>query len=67
MSTHLLLQGKAGGGLVSVPNVAIKPSPPSNTLFHQVKFPILKAYYIFYLIASVSKKRRKTRLLTPAA
>ena len=37
-------------------------SPTSNTLFHKVKFPILKAFYIVYFISTNKKGISSTEL-----
>ncbi|MEM8940168.1 MAG: IS1595 family transposase, partial [Bacteroidota bacterium] len=37
-------------------------TPTSNTLFHKVKFPILKAYYIVYFIATNKQGISSTEL-----
>jgi tRNA(Ile2) C34 agmatinyltransferase TiaS len=37
-------------------------SPTANTLFHLVKFPILKAFYIVYFVATTKKGIASTEL-----
>ena len=37
-------------------------TPTSNTLFHKVKFPILKAFYIVYFIATNKQGISSTEL-----
>jgi len=40
----------------------LKASPTSNTLFHKVKFPLLKAFYIVYFVSTNKKGISSTEL-----
>ena len=48
--------------LANVLNVVIRLSPPATPFFHKVRFPILKALYIVYFVATNKQGISSTEL-----